>query len=77
MFGFATLDLYKAIQEILKDKINSFFAAFFDDGFISAATEDCITAFNYYKNEGPKCGLKVNFNKGKTVVVLGLCKNDD
>ena len=75
IFGFASLELYKSIQNILKDKDNSFFAAFSDDSFLSANHVDSVEAFKLFINKGPSCGLHVNFKPGKTVVLLGTCNS--
>lgn len=77
VFGFATLEAYRAVTATLADCPNSFFGAYSDDGCISAEHASALTALETYLREGEKCGLHVNFARGKTEVLLGACESDE
>ena len=77
VFGFATLEAYRAVAAALADCPNSFFGAYSDDGCISAEHASALTALRTYLREGEQCGLHVNFALGKTEVLLGACESDE
>ena len=77
VFGFATLEAYRAVVATLTDCPNGWFGAYSDDGCISATHPFAITALETYLEEGGRSGLNVNFAKGKTEVLLGVCESDE
>ena len=73
-FGFATLDVYKAVIDYLAGgDVDAFFGAYSDDAVISAAHDNATEAFEMYMLMGGPAGLHVNFSAGKTEVLLGRC----
>ena len=73
VFGFATLSLYESVMSTLEGKENAFFGAYSDDSMIGAAHDDALLAFDTFKREAEAIRLKVNFNRYKTVVMIGRC----
>ncbi len=73
VFGFATLSLYESVMRTLEGKENAFFGAFSDDSMIGAAHDDALHAFDTFEREAQAIRLKVNFNRNKTVVMIGRC----
>lgn len=57
MFGFGTRHLYESVINMLKEKENSFFGAYWDDSVISAPHEDTAGAFKMMKEKGSELGM--------------------
>ena len=76
VFGFATLSLYESVMSTLDGKENAFFGAYSDDSMIGAAHDDALLAFDTFKREAEAIRLKVNFNRHKTVVMIGRCGSE-
>jgi len=77
IFGFATVEAYRAVAMTLRDCPNGWFGAYSDDSCISASHDFATVAFRTYLEEGRQSGLNVNFAKGKTEVLLGECESED
>jgi ribonuclease HI len=73
VFGFATISLYESVMSTLEGKEHAFFGAFSDDSMIGAAHDDALVAFDTFKREAEAIRLKINFNRNKTVVMIGRC----
>ena len=73
VFGFATISLYESVMSTLEGKEHAFFGAFSDDSMIGAAHDDALVAFDTFKREAEAIRLQVNFNRNKTVVMIGRC----
>ena len=76
VFGFATISLYESVMSTLEGKEHAFFGAFSDDSMIGAAHDDALLAFDTFKREAEAIRLKVNFNRNKTVVMIGRCGSE-
>lgn len=77
VFGFSSLGLYEIVANMLEDKDNSFFGAYLDDSIVSAAHEDTVQALRVFQEEGAKYGMELNYGPNKTVVLMGICDNED
>lgn len=75
--GLSSRSAYSQTARYLSCSRDSFLGAYMDDVAISASTPNAVRAFQILQEETSRVGENINFDKGKTEVMLGMKQNDE